>query len=116
MKKYTDLVIEVDVKDKKDIIAGYDPDYRKSMILTDKGLEDHSIIKSGQDISCIYPTSSTEEEQKEIVKITTAKGFHVVQAVIGALGIAEFYKSQAVLQPEDTFVKLSDGWMKSVRR
>ena len=104
MKKYTELVIKVDVKDKKDLIAGYDMKYCKAMILTDKGLDDHSIFKSGQDISCVYPTSSTEKEQAEILKIATARGFHVVQAVIGSLGIAEFYKSQAVLQPEDTFV------------
>ena len=37
------------------------------MIISDTGIEENSVIKKGQEVSVIYPSASTKEEQAKIV-------------------------------------------------
>ena len=68
MKTYTDPVFMPSECNRKDILAAYDPEYHKAMIISDTGIEEHSIIKKDQEVSVIYPSASTKEEQARIVK------------------------------------------------
>ena len=62
MKTYTDPVFMPNERNKKDILAAYDPEYFKAMIISDTGIEENSVIKKGQEVSVIYPAASTKEE------------------------------------------------------
>ena len=68
MKTYTDPVFMPNECNKRDILAAYDPEYHKAMIISDTGIEGNSVIKKGQEVSVIYPSASTKEEQAKIVK------------------------------------------------
>lgn len=105
MKTYTDPVFMPSEYNKKDILAAYDPEYHKAMIISDTGIEEHSVIKKDQEVSVIYPAASTKEEQTEIVKKHTDHyGVKINQAVLGPLALVEFYKSQRQLTSDDVNV------------
>lgn len=57
MKTYTDPVFMPNERNKKDILAAYDPEYFNAMIISDTGIEENSIIKKGQEVSVIYPSA-----------------------------------------------------------
>lgn len=96
MKTYTDPVFMPNECNKRDILAAYDPEYHKAMIISDTGIEGNSVIKKGQEVSVIYPSASTKEEQAKIVKKHTDHyGVKINQAVLGPLALVEFYKSQS---------------------
>ena len=105
MKTYTDPVFMPNERNKKDILAAYDPEYFKAMIISDTGIEENSVIKKGQEVSVIYPSASTKEEQAEIVKNHTDHyGVKINQAVLGNLALLEFYKSQGKITSDDVNV------------
>lgn len=105
MKTYTDLVFMPNECNKRDILAAYDPEYYKAMIISDTGIEEHSVIKKDQEVSVIYPSASTKEEQEKVVKKHTEHyGVKVTQAVLGSLALAEFYKSQGKITSDDANV------------
>lgn len=105
MKTYTDPVFVPNECNKRDILAAYDPEYYKAMIISDTGIEEHSVIKKDQEVSVIYPSASTKEEQEKVVKKHTEHyGVKVTQAVLGSLALAEFYKSQGKITSDDANV------------
>ena len=113
MKTYTDPVFMPSECNRKDILAAYDPEYHKAMIISDTGIEGNSVIKKGQEVSVIYPAASTKEEQTEIVKKHTDHyGVKVNQAVLGNLALVEFYKSQGKITSDDVNVITVETYMK----
>ncbi len=105
MKTYTDPVFMPNECNKRDILAAYDPEYHKAMIISDTGIEGNSVIKKGQEVSVIYPSASTKEEQAKIVKKHTDHyGVKINQAVLGPLALVEFYKSQSKITSNDVNV------------
>lgn len=105
MKTYTDPVFMPNECNKRDILAAYDPEYYKAMIISDTGIEEHSVIKKDQEVSVIYPSASTKEEQARIVKNHTDHyGVKINQAVLGNLALLEFYKSQKKITSDDVNV------------
>lgn len=105
MKTYTDPVFMPNECNKRDILAAYDPEYHKAMIISDTGIEGNSVIKKGQEVSVIYPSASTKEEQAKIVKKHTDHyGVKINQAVLGPLALVEFYKSQRKITSNDVNV------------
>lgn len=105
MKTYTDPVFMPSECNKRDILAAYDPEYFKAMIISDTGIEENSVIKKGQEVSVIYPAASKKEEQEEIVKKHTDHyGVKINQAVLGNLALVEFYKSQGKITSDDANV------------
>lgn len=106
MKTYTDPVfMPNEYNNKRDILAAYDPEYHKAMIVSDTGIEGNSVIKKGQEVSVIYPSASTKEEQAKIVKNHTDHyEVKINQAVLGNLALLEFYKFQKKITSDDVNV------------
>ena len=104
MEKYEGLTVQVNEKNQKYKItlAGYDTKYRKAMIISDTGQT--GLTKKEREerkVSVVYPTGSTEEERNNIVKYINTQGFQIIQAVLGACALAEFYTCQNRLHGGD---------------
>ena len=97
MENYEGLTVQVNEKNHEYrlTLSGYATKYCKAMIISDMGLTGlPPKEKKGRKVSAVYPTGSTEEERNNIVTYINTQGFQIIQAVLGACALAEFYTCQ----------------------
>ena len=105
MENFEGLTVQVNEKkhEYRFTLSGYDTRYCKAMIISDMGLT--GLLpkeREGRKVSAVYPTGSTEEERNNIVTYINTQGFQIIQAVLGACALAEFYTCQNRLHGGDT--------------
>ena len=105
MENFEGLTVQVNEKNHEYrlVLSGYDTKYYKAMIISDMGMTGlPPKEREGRKVSAVYPTGSTEVERNNIVAYINAQGFQIIQAVLGACALAEFYTYQNRLHGSDT--------------
>ena len=105
MENFEGLTVQVNEKNHEYrlVLSGYDTKYCKAMIISDMGMTGlPPKEREGRKVSAVYPTGSTEVERNNIVAYINAQGFQIIQAVLGACALAEFYTYQNRLHGSDT--------------